>query len=60
MVKKKNESLVDRIYREVMQELQRIEGEDYEEYMEAVRYEVNARLREARESDLFSNNVRYD
>lgn len=60
MVKKKNESLVDRIYREVMADLQRIDGEDYEEYMEAVRYEVNARLREARESDLFSNNVRYD
>lgn len=60
MVKKKNESLVDRIYREVMADLQRVEGEDYEEYMEAVRYEVNARLMEARESDLFSNNVRYD
>lgn len=60
MVKKKNESLVDRIYREVMADLQRVEGEDYEEYMEAVRYEVNARLTEARESDLFAKNVRYD
>lgn len=57
---KKKESLVDRIYREVMQELQRIDGEDYEEYMEAVRYEVNARLQDMREDDMFMNNVRYD
>lgn len=56
----KKETLVDRLYREVMQELQRIDGEDYEEYMEAVRYEVNARLREIRKDDMFINNVRYD
>ena len=57
---KKKESLVDRIYREVMQELQRVDGEDYEEYMEAVRYEVNARLQDIRKADMFMNNVRYD
>jgi len=56
----KKETLVDRIYREVMQELQRIDGEDYEEYMEAVRYEVNARLQDIRKDDMFMNNVRYD
>ena len=43
-----------------MQDLQRIDGEDYEEYMEAVRYEVNARLRDMRKDDLFAMNVRYD
>ena len=57
---KKKESLVDRIYREVMQELQRVDGEDYEEYMEAVRYEVNARLQDIRKDDMFLMNVRYD
>ena len=57
---KKKESLVDRIYREVMQELQRVDGEDYEEYMEAVRYGVNARLQDIRKDDMFMNNVRYD
>ena len=56
----KKETLVDRIYREVMQELQRIDGEDYEEYTEAVRYEVNARLQDMRKDDMFMNNVRYD
>ena len=56
----KKETLVDRLYREVMQDLQRIDGEDYEEYMEAVRYEVNARFREIRKDDMFINNVRYD
>lgn len=56
----KKETLVDRIYREVMQELQRVDGEDYEEYMEAVRYEVNARLQDMRKNDMFMNNVRYD
>lgn len=56
----KKETLVDRIYREVMQELQRVDGEDYEEYMEAVRYEVNARLMDIRKDDMFVMNVRYD
>ena len=57
---KKKDSLVDRIYQEVMRDLQRIDGEDYEEYMEAVRYEVNARLTDMRKQDLFTTNVRYD
>ena len=56
----KKESLVERIYREVMQDLQRIDGEDYEDYMEAVRYEVNARLQEERQNDLVLRSVRYD
>jgi len=56
----KKETLVERIYREVMQDLTRIEGEDYEEYMEAVRYEVNARLQDMRENDMFVASVRYD
>ena len=59
-MKKKPDNLVDRIYQEVMRDLQRIDGEDYEEYMEAVRYEVNARLMDARKEDLFTTNVRYD
>lgn len=55
----KKETLVDRIYKEVMQDLQRIDGEDYEEYMEAVRYEVNARLQDIRKNDMFITNVKY-
>lgn len=56
----KKETLVERIYREVMQDLTRIEGEDYDEYMEAVRYEVNARLQDMRKGDLYISNIRYD
>ena len=56
---KKNESLIDRLYREVMQSLQRMDGEDYEEYMEAVRYEVNARLQDLRDTDLIAKNISY-
>ena len=51
----KKETIVERIYREVMQDLQRIDGEDYEEYMENVRYEVNARLQDLRKQDLFTS-----
>lgn len=56
----KKETLVERLYREVMQELQRIDGEDYEEYMEAVRYEVSARLQDMRQNDMFITSVKYN
>lgn len=57
---KPKETVVQRLFREVMQELTRIDGEDYDEYMETVRYEVNERLKEIRENDLYISKVRYD
>jgi len=57
---KPKETVVQRLFREVMQELTRIDGEDYDEYMETVRYEVNERLKEIRDNDLYISKVRYD
>lgn len=44
MAKKKIVSIVDKVRQEVMKEFTRVPGEDYEEWLEFVEYEVNARL----------------
>ena len=50
MENKKNQTqLVDKIRQEVMKEFTRGPGEDYEEWCEFVRYEVDARLKEIEE-----------
>ncbi|MBO7736025.1 MAG: hypothetical protein J6S67_25875 [Methanobrevibacter sp.] len=50
MENKKNQTqLVDKIRQEVMKEFTRVPGEDYEEWCEFVRYEVDARLKEIEE-----------
>jgi len=49
MTKKKIVSIVDKVRQEVMQEFTRIPGEDYEEWLEFIRYEVDARLQEIEE-----------
>lgn len=46
MTKKKIVSIVDKIRQEVMKEFTRIPGEDYEEWLEFIRYEVDERLKE--------------
>ena len=38
---------VQELHKQVEKELGRVEGEDWEEFQELVRYEVNARLKEA-------------
>lgn len=35
-----------KLHKQVEKELGRVEGEDYDEFQELVRYEVNARLKE--------------
>ena len=57
---KKPTNIVERIRKEVLSEFTRIEGEDYEEWMEVVQSEINARLEEEREKDLFFKSIRYD
>ena len=37
---------IAKLHKQVEKELGRIEGEDWEEFQELVRYEVNARLKE--------------
>lgn len=37
---------IEKLHRQVERELGRVEGEDWEEFQELVRYEVNARLKE--------------
>ena len=49
MVKKKCISIVDKVRQEVLKEYTRIPGEDYEEWLEFIRYEVDARLKEIQE-----------
>jgi len=49
MTKKKITNIVDKVRQEVMKEFTRVPGEDYEEWCEFVRYEVDARLREISE-----------
>lgn len=49
MVKKRCISIVDKVRQEVLKEYTRIPGEDYEEWCEFVRYEVDARLKEIQE-----------
>lgn len=38
---------VQELHKQVEKELGRVEGEDWDEFQELVRYEVNARLKEA-------------
>ena len=52
MVKKKALSLADKIRQEVLKEYTRIPGEDYEEWCEFIRYEVDARLKEISEQHI--------
>ena len=53
MENKKNQTqLVDKIRQEVMKEFTRVPGEDYEEWCEFVRYEVDARLKEIEEQSI--------
>ena len=49
MTKKKIVSLVDKVRQEVMKEFTRVPGEDYEDWCEFVRYEVDSRIREMQE-----------
>ena len=49
MTKKKIVSLVDKVRQEVMKEFTRVPGEDYEDWLEFVRYEVDSRIREMQE-----------
>lgn len=37
---------IEKLHKQVEKELKRIEGEDWDEFQELVRYEVNARLKE--------------
>lgn len=39
-----NQDLVEKIRKQVLKEFKRIDGEDWDEYLEVVRYEVDARL----------------
>lgn len=38
---------IQELHKQVEKELGRVEGEDWEDFQEIVRYEVNARLKEA-------------
>jgi len=49
MVKKRCISIVDKVRQEVLKEYTRIPGEDYEEWCEFIRYEIDARLKEIQE-----------
>lgn len=49
MVKKRCVSIADKIRQEVLKEFTRVPGEDYEEWCEFVRYEVDCRMKEAAE-----------
>ena len=59
-MRKKPKNIVEMVRREVLSKFQRVEGEDYEEWMELIQEEVNARLAEEREKDLIFQSVRYD
>ena len=51
-------SLTEKIRQQVLKEYTRIPGEDYEEWCEFIRYEVDARLQEEQEARvLFFKNV---
>lgn len=57
---KKPVSIVEKVRKEVLSEFDRIEGEDYEEWMDFIQEEVNARLEEIRKQDIFFNSIKYD
>lgn len=60
VMEKKPVSIVEKVRKEVLSEFDRIEGEDYEEWMDFIQEEVNARLEEIRKQDIFFNSIKYD
>jgi len=59
-MRKKPINIVEQVRREVLSEFQRIEGEDYEEWMEFIQEEINSRLEKIRETDMIFQSIRYD
>lgn len=59
-MRKKPINIVEQVRREVLSEFQRIEGEDYEEWMEFIQEEINSRLEKIREADMIFQSIRYD
>lgn len=59
-MRKKPENIVEKVRREVLSEFQRVEGEDYEEWVEFIQTEINTRLEEIRKNDIIFNSIRYD
>ena len=59
-MRKKPRNIVEQVRREVLSKFQRVEGEDYEEWMEFIQEEINTRLAEEREKDLIFQSIRYD
>ena len=59
-MRKKPKNIVEMVRREVLSEFQRVEGEDYEEWMDFIQTEINRRLEEIRKNDIVFNSVRYD
>lgn len=39
-----NQDLVEKIRKQVLKEFKRVDGEDWDEYLEFIRYEVDSRL----------------
>jgi hypothetical protein len=59
-MRKKPINIVEQVRREVLSEFQRVEGEDYEEWMEFIQEEINSRLEKIRETDMIFQSIRYD
>ena len=59
-MRKKPRNIVEQVRKEVLSKFQRVEGEDYEEWMEFIQEEINTRLAEEREKDLIFQSIRYD
>ena len=59
-MRKKPKNIVEQVRREVLSEFQRIDGEDYEEWMEFIQEEINSRLEKIRETDMIFQSIRYD
>lgn len=55
--KKEHLRLVEAVRQQVMKEFTRIPGEDYEEWCEFVRYEVDSRLKEIEEQRIKSLSI---
>lgn len=45
------EDLVKEVRKQVLKEFSRVEGEDYDEWLEFIRYEVDYRLKELRKNN---------
>lgn len=59
-MRKKPENIVEKVRGEVLSEFQRVDGEDYEEWLEFIQTEINTRLEEVRKNDIIFNSIRYD